>query len=71
MKEYFPDLDKILREYLTPQILQKQHDQMAQSLCYDVILIDNWLSLLEVKNFITNSMIMMVWFSFSIVNKLI
>ena len=45
MEEYFPDLDKILREYLTPQILQKQHDQMAQSLCYDAVLIENWLPL--------------------------
>ncbi|GET03827.1 hypothetical protein GLOIN_2v1487031 [Rhizophagus clarus] len=37
MDEYFPNLDKILRKYLTPQILQKQRDQMAQSLCYDTI----------------------------------
>ncbi|CAB4473025.1 unnamed protein product [Rhizophagus irregularis] len=49
MDEYFPELDKILREYLTPQILQKQHDQMAQSLCYDVELIEDWLPLLEVS----------------------
>ena len=49
MDEYFPELDKILREYLTPQILQKQRDQMAQSLCYDVELIENWLPLLEVS----------------------
>ncbi|UZO08169.1 uncharacterized protein OCT59_028432 [Rhizophagus irregularis] len=47
MDEYFPELDKILREYLTPQILQKQHDQMVQSLCYDVELIEDWLPLLE------------------------
>ncbi|UZO22785.1 uncharacterized protein OCT59_015135 [Rhizophagus irregularis] len=47
MDEYFPELDKILREYLTPQILQKQRDQMAQSLCYDVKLIEDWLPLLE------------------------
>ncbi|PKB92214.1 hypothetical protein RhiirA5_445554 [Rhizophagus irregularis] len=39
MDEYFPELDKILQEYLTPQILQKQRDQMAQSLCYDMELI--------------------------------
>ena len=50
MDEYFPELDMILRKYLTPQLLQKQRDQMAQSLCYDVILIDDWLSLLEVRN---------------------
>jgi len=49
MDEYFPELDKILREYLTPQILQKQRDQMAQSLCYDVKLIEDWSSLLEVS----------------------
>ncbi|EXX56200.1 hypothetical protein RirG_218330 [Rhizophagus irregularis DAOM 197198w] len=49
MDEYFPELDKILREYLTPQILQKQRDQMAQSLCYDVKLIEDWLPLLEVS----------------------
>lgn len=49
MEEYFPELDKILREYLTPQILQKQRDQMAQSLCYDVELIEDWLPLLEVS----------------------
>ncbi|UZO08170.1 uncharacterized protein OCT59_028432 [Rhizophagus irregularis] len=49
MDEYFPELDKILREYLTPQILQKQHDQMVQSLCYDVELIEDWLPLLEVS----------------------
>ncbi|CAB4405904.1 unnamed protein product [Rhizophagus irregularis] len=47
MDEYFPELDKILREYLTPQILQKQRDQMAQSLCHDVELIVDWLPLLE------------------------
>ncbi|CAB4418907.1 unnamed protein product [Rhizophagus irregularis] len=50
MDEYFPELDKILREYLTPQILQKQRDQMAQSLCYDTILIDDWLPLLDCKS---------------------
>ena len=49
MDEYFLNLDKILKKYLTPQILQKQHDQMAQSLCYDAILIKDWLSLLEVS----------------------
>ncbi|CAB4481523.1 unnamed protein product [Rhizophagus irregularis] len=49
MDEYFPELDKILREYLTPQILQKQHDQMAQSLYYDTILIKDWLPLLDVS----------------------
>ena len=51
MDEYFSELDKILQEYLTPQILQKQRDKMAQSLCYDVVLIDNWLSLLEIRKF--------------------
>jgi hypothetical protein len=55
MDEYFPNLDKILQKYLTPQILQKQRDQMAQSLCYDAILIENWIPLLEVSlNFIIN-----------------
>ena len=49
MDEYFPDFDKLLQEYLTPQILQKQRDQMAQSLCYDTVLVENWLSLLEVS----------------------
>ena len=43
MDEYFPDLDKILQKHLTPQILQKQCDQMAQSLCYDTVLIEDWL----------------------------
>ncbi|EXX77344.1 hypothetical protein RirG_024620 [Rhizophagus irregularis DAOM 197198w] len=47
MDEYFPELNIVLKEYLTPQILQKQCDQMAQSLYYDAILIDDWLSLLE------------------------
>ena len=51
MDEYFSELDTILQDHLTSQILQKQRDQMAQSLCYDVILIDDWLSLLEVRNF--------------------
>jgi hypothetical protein len=56
MDEYFPDLNKILRDYLTPQILQKQCDQMAQSLCYDTILIEDWLLLLEVSlNFVTTN----------------
>jgi hypothetical protein len=41
MDEYFPEFDKILQEYLTLQILQKQRDQMAQSLCYDVTLIED------------------------------
>ncbi|PKK62992.1 hypothetical protein RhiirC2_717298 [Rhizophagus irregularis] len=48
MDEYFLELDKILREYLTPQILQKQRDQMAQSLCYNTILIEDWLPLLDI-----------------------
>ena len=55
MSEYFPELDKVLQEYLTPQILQKQRDQIAQSLCYDVVLIENWLSLLKVNTFVTNN----------------
>jgi hypothetical protein len=58
LNEYFPELDTKLQEYLTPQILQKQRDQMAQSLCYDVTLIDDWLSLLEVKNFNFNNSIL-------------
>ncbi|CAG8520091.1 15270_t:CDS:2 [Racocetra fulgida] len=49
MEEYFPDLNKLLRDYLTPQIFQKQCDQMSQSLCYDAFLVDNWSSLLEVR----------------------
>jgi len=49
MDEYFPNLDKILQKYLTPQILQKQRDQMAQSLCYDTVLVEDWLPLLEVS----------------------
>jgi hypothetical protein len=49
MGKYFSDLDKLLKEYLTPQILQKQRDQMAQSLCYDTVLIENWLPLLDVS----------------------
>ncbi|CAG8776136.1 4876_t:CDS:2 [Cetraspora pellucida] len=48
--EYFPGLDTILKEYLTSQILQKQHDQIAQSLCYDVFLINDWQSLLEMTD---------------------
>src|SRR2546421_10832100 len=52
MNEYFPNLDITLRDFLTPQILQKQRDQMAQSLCYDVILINDCLPLLEVRIFI-------------------
>ena len=55
MSEYFLELDKVLQEYLTPQILQKQCDQIAQSLCYDVVLIENWLSLLKVNTFVTNN----------------
>ncbi|GES75259.1 hypothetical protein GLOIN_2v1476734 [Rhizophagus clarus] len=50
MDEYFPNLDKILREYLTPQILQKQRDQMAQSLCYDTVLIEDWKPLLGITD---------------------
>ncbi|GET61869.1 hypothetical protein GLOIN_2v1487031 [Rhizophagus irregularis DAOM 181602=DAOM 197198] len=47
--EYFPELDKILREYLTLQILQKQHNQIAQSLCYNMVLIEDWLLLLDIN----------------------
>jgi hypothetical protein len=47
--KYFPDLDKILQKYLTPQILQKQHNQMTQLLCYDAVLIEDWLPILEVS----------------------
>ncbi|CAB4438645.1 unnamed protein product [Rhizophagus irregularis] len=50
MDEYFPNLDKILHKYLTPQILQKQRDQMVQSLCYDTVLIKDWQPLLETPN---------------------
>ncbi|CAG8747886.1 9871_t:CDS:2, partial [Cetraspora pellucida] len=35
-EEYFSEIAKVLREYLTLQILQKQCDQMTQSLCYDL-----------------------------------
>ncbi|CAG8792928.1 15940_t:CDS:2, partial [Cetraspora pellucida] len=35
MKEYFPELNKLLHDYLSLQIFQKQHDQISQSLCYD------------------------------------
>ncbi|PKC54031.1 hypothetical protein RhiirA1_478108, partial [Rhizophagus irregularis] len=49
MDEYFPELDKILREYLTLQILQKQHNQIAQSLCYNMVLIEDWLLLLDIN----------------------
>ena len=49
MDEYFSNLDKILQKYLTSQILQKQRDQMAQSLCYDTVLVEDWLLLLEVS----------------------
>ncbi|CAG8787801.1 8282_t:CDS:1, partial [Racocetra fulgida] len=41
MDKYFPKLDKMLKECLTLQILQKQQDQMAQSICYDAVLVDN------------------------------
>ncbi|RGB37862.1 hypothetical protein C1646_756394 [Rhizophagus diaphanus] len=47
MDEYFSNLDKILQKYLTPQILQKQHNQMAQLLYYNAILIEDWVPLLE------------------------
>jgi len=49
MEEYFPEIIKLLREYLTPQIYQKQCNQISQSLCYDVFLIDDWSVLLEVR----------------------
>ncbi|UZO20690.1 uncharacterized protein OCT59_013109 [Rhizophagus irregularis] len=38
MDEYFPELDKILRDI----------DQIAQSLCYNTILIKDWLPLLDI-----------------------
>ncbi|CAB4468544.1 unnamed protein product [Rhizophagus irregularis] len=40
MEEYFLGLDTVLKEYLISQIFQKQRDQIAQSLCYDIIMID-------------------------------
>ncbi|CAG8605078.1 14067_t:CDS:2, partial [Cetraspora pellucida] len=49
-EEYFPEIAKILQEYLMSQILQKQHDQMVQSLCYNVFLIKDWSLLLELMN---------------------
>ncbi|CAG8546086.1 19803_t:CDS:2, partial [Racocetra fulgida] len=45
-KAYLDDYAK-QQEFLTPQILQKHCDQMAQSLCYDVYLIVDWQPLLE------------------------
>lgn len=39
MEEYFLGLDTVLKEYLMSQIFQKQRDQIAQSLCYDIIMI--------------------------------
>ncbi|PKB93373.1 hypothetical protein RhiirA5_441467 [Rhizophagus irregularis] len=54
MDKYFSNLDKILREYLTPQILQKQRDQIVQSLYYDIVLIKDWQPLLEEQGGHTN-----------------
>ncbi|PKC03822.1 hypothetical protein RhiirA5_379865, partial [Rhizophagus irregularis] len=42
--------DELLQDFLTPQILQKQRDQISQSLCYDVTLVTDWLPLLEVRD---------------------
>ncbi|CAB4479697.1 unnamed protein product [Rhizophagus irregularis] len=50
LNEYFPNLDELLQDFLTPQILQKQRDQISQSLCYDVTLVTDWLPLLEVRD---------------------
>ncbi|CAB4424021.1 unnamed protein product [Rhizophagus irregularis] len=35
MDEYFPEFNKILQKYLTPQILQKQRDQMYNNSKYN------------------------------------
>ncbi|CAG8577223.1 10757_t:CDS:2, partial [Racocetra fulgida] len=51
IEEYFPEMHKLLKEYLIPQKIQKQCDQMSQSLCYDVFLVDNWSTLLEKYGF--------------------
>ncbi|CAG8721299.1 1972_t:CDS:2, partial [Cetraspora pellucida] len=47
IEEYFSELNKLLHDYLSPQIFQKQCDQMSQSLCYDACLVNNWTLLLE------------------------
>ncbi|CAG8639546.1 19278_t:CDS:2, partial [Racocetra fulgida] len=47
LEEYFSEINRLLKEYLTLQIYQKQSDQMSQSLCYDVSLVDNWSMLFE------------------------
>ncbi|CAB4401768.1 unnamed protein product [Rhizophagus irregularis] len=49
LNEYFPNLNELLQDFLIPQILQKQRDQISQLLCYDVTLVTDWLLLLEVK----------------------
>ncbi|GET50779.1 hypothetical protein GLOIN_2v1487031 [Rhizophagus irregularis DAOM 181602=DAOM 197198] len=50
LNEYFPNLNELLQDFLTPQILQKQRDQIFQSLCYNVTLVTDWLPLLEVRD---------------------
>ena len=37
--------------FITSQILQKQCDQMVQSLCYDVILINDLITIIRGENF--------------------
>ncbi|CAG8722528.1 15363_t:CDS:2 [Cetraspora pellucida] len=40
-------VDNILKKFLTPIMLGKQRDQMNASVCYDVIQVYNWHSLIE------------------------
>ncbi|CAG8831112.1 2544_t:CDS:2, partial [Cetraspora pellucida] len=39
---FFKEVDNIIKQFLTPIILGKQHQQMNQSVCYDVNCIVEW-----------------------------
>jgi hypothetical protein len=46
---FFYNVDKILEKFLTPNMLNKQRDQMNMSVCYDVTYVDEWQDLIEVS----------------------
>ena len=39
---FFGQIDTIIKDFLTPVMLEKQRSQMNQSVCYDVAQITNW-----------------------------
>jgi hypothetical protein len=47
---FFGQMDAVIKDFLTPVMLEKQQSQMNQSVCYDANWIIEWQQLIEVSN---------------------